>query len=80
VTEFVCEVDEDYRSACKGLEFYGEHEGNRYCVLHFPDEEKNSDDFLKVVKSKLMQKDYDFSGTVFPKRPANFEGGLTPLR
>ena len=38
---FTCEVegsasilfeDKPYRSACEGLDFYGEHEGKRYCV------------------------------------------------
>jgi hypothetical protein len=23
--------------ACEGQPFFGEHEGKRYCVLHFPD-------------------------------------------
>jgi uncharacterized protein YjbI with pentapeptide repeats len=73
VTEFVCEVDEDYRSACKGLEFYGEHEGNRYCVLHFPGEEKK-DGFRKVLESKLAQKDYNFGGAIFPEGTSEFEG------
>jgi hypothetical protein len=70
--EFTCAVKEAYRSACEGLDFYAAHEGKRYCVLHFPDDEKkNQEDFLKVKKSKLARQDYDrqdydFSGTFFP--------------
>jgi hypothetical protein len=57
---FTCAVDGEYRSACKGLPKYP---GTRYCVLHEPGEEKNKEDFLKVVKSKLDRQDYDFGGT-----------------
>jgi uncharacterized protein YjbI with pentapeptide repeats len=69
--EFTCPVDENYRSACKDLSKYS---GSRYCVLHEPDEAKNKKDFLKVKKSKLGRKDYDFGGTVFPEGTADFEG------
>lgn len=69
---FTCAVNEYYRSACKGLDFYGEHEGKRYCVLHFPSEEKR-EDFEQVKKSKLAQKDYNFRGAVFPDGTSNFE-------
>jgi hypothetical protein len=68
---FTCEVDEEYRSACKELPKYP---GTRYCVLHDPDAEKNKEDFLKVRKSKLDRKDYDFGGTVFLDGTSNFEG------
>jgi uncharacterized protein YjbI with pentapeptide repeats len=71
---FTCEVHEDYRSACEGLDFYGEQESKRYCVLHYPGEEKNKEDFLKVKKSKLDRQDYDFCGTVFPEGTSDFEG------
>jgi hypothetical protein len=71
--DFVCDVDEDYRSACKGLEYYNEYEGKRYCALHFPGEVK-TDAFEKAVKRKLEGKDYDFGGTVFS------EGGTTPFK
>jgi uncharacterized protein YjbI with pentapeptide repeats len=81
---FTCEVEgsslmpgsyewQPYRSACEGLDFYGEHEGKRYCVLHFPGEKK-SEDFEGVKKSKLAKKDYDFGGTVFPEGTSDFEG------
>jgi hypothetical protein len=64
---FTCDVDYLDRFACEGLDFYSEHESKRYCVLHYPGEEKNKEDFLKVKKSKLDRQDYIFRGTVFPK-------------
>jgi uncharacterized protein YjbI with pentapeptide repeats len=73
VTDFVCDVDRGYRSACKGLDYYDEHEGKRYCVLHFPGEVK-TDAFEKAVQSKLAGHDYDFRGTVFPEGASNFLG------
>jgi hypothetical protein len=73
LTDFICEVDDKYRSACDGLGLYGEHEGKRYCVLHFPGGEKR-DDFKKVIESKLVQKDYHFGGTIFPEGTSDFEG------
>jgi uncharacterized protein YjbI with pentapeptide repeats len=81
---FTCEVEgarigppgdgvEPYLSACEGLGFYDEHEGKRYCVLHFPGEEKK-DAFRKVLEDKLAQKDYDFGGAFFPKGTSDFHG------
>jgi uncharacterized protein YjbI with pentapeptide repeats len=70
--EFTCEVEkEEYRSACKDLPKYP---GTRYCVLHYPGAEKDKEDFLKVVKSKLDRNYYDFGGTVFPEGTSDFEG------
>ena len=48
--EFTCDVDKQYRSACKDLPKYS---GSRYCVLHEPDEAKNKEDFEEAKKSKL---------------------------
>jgi hypothetical protein len=70
VTDFVCGIDEQYRSACKDLPKYP---GTRYCVLHEPGEEKNREDFLKAVTSKLDRKDYDFGGTVFAEGTSDFD-------
>jgi len=68
---FTCAVDVKYRSACKDL---SEYQDTGYCVLHYPGEEKNQGYFLKVVKSKLDLKDYDFGGTIFPEGTSDFEG------
>ena len=70
---FTCEVDEWYRSVCEGPDSYGEHEGKRYCVLHFPGDEKK-DDLRKILEDKFAHKEYDFSGAVFPEGTADFEG------
>jgi uncharacterized protein YjbI with pentapeptide repeats len=73
MSDFICHVGEElneatrekYREACKKLGFHTEHEGEQYCVLHYPDKVK-TDAFEKALKSKLRQKDYNFSATVFP--------------
>jgi Pentapeptide repeats (9 copies) len=62
---FTCEVDEHYRSACEGLNFYGEHEGKRYCVLHFPGEEKKKD-FRDALDEKVKHGDFNFAAVYFP--------------
>jgi uncharacterized protein YjbI with pentapeptide repeats len=81
---FTCEVEgwsivpfpvgkeQPYRSICAGLDFYGEHDSKRYCVLHFPGAEKK-DDFKLVLESRLDQKNYDFRGTIFPDGTSNFQ-------
>jgi hypothetical protein len=68
---FTCAVKEDYyhyRRACADLP---EYQDTGYCVVHFPGEKKE-DAFKEAVGSKLAQKDYDFSGTVFPEGTAYF--------
>ena len=40
---FVCDYGEWRRSACKGLPFFKQHNGKRYCVLHYPGKEKVAD-------------------------------------
>jgi len=53
------------RSACAGEPFYKEHEGKRYCVLHFPGKEKSAG-FKAAFQRKLENKDFDFGGVWFP--------------
>src|SRR6058998_1747183 len=64
-SSFVCDCEEWMRSTCAGEPFYKDHEGKRYCVLHFPGR-KNVAIFEKVLKKKLDNKDYDFNGVWFP--------------
>jgi len=45
--DFHCECEEGMESACIGEPFYKEWQGKRYCVLHFPGQEK-ARDFLPV--------------------------------
>src|SRR6266511_2224321 len=67
---FICDCEVWMRTACKGEEFYKEYEGNRFCVLHYPGNEK-AEDFKVVLERKLDSKDFDFCGIWFPYR-ANF--------
>lgn len=62
---FVCDCQEQMRSACNGEPFYREQEGKRYCVLHFPGKEKSAD-FKQALERKLGTKDFDFRGVWFP--------------
>src|SRR5215217_1857060 len=48
---FDCQVKENWRSACCGSADY-QYEDKRYCILHFPSEDKEGA-FDKTVKSKL---------------------------
>ncbi len=78
---FVCHVRDGleestldlYRGACEKLDFYAEHEAKRYCVLHFPAQNK-AGDFRQAVESKLMRKDFNFRGAYFPQSPWLFKG------
>ena len=62
---FVCDCYKWMRSACTGEPFYEEHEGKRYCVLHFPHTDKSAD-FEKVLQRKLKSEDFNFPGVWFP--------------
>lgn len=80
---FVCDCEEWMRSACERLLFFKEHEGKRYCVLHYPDGGKSAA-FREALKEKLDVRDFDFRGVWFPDDvdfsgrtftfPANFTG------
>src|SRR2546421_3738078 len=64
-TDFVCDCEWWMRSACKGLPFFKEHEGKRYCVLHYLSKDKVPA-FNEVLKRKLDAHDFDFNGVWFP--------------
>jgi uncharacterized protein YjbI with pentapeptide repeats len=54
-------------SVCKGLPAIYEHEGNYYCVLHFPSEVKsNTSEFLEIVNSKIQKLQNDFTYIFVP--------------
>jgi hypothetical protein len=53
------------RTACAGEPFYQEHEGKRYCVLHFPGAGKSAA-FAEALRRKLDAEDFDFTGVWFP--------------
>lgn len=60
---FICDCDESMRSACEGEIFYAEHNGKRYCVLHFPGDKSK---FWNALYRKLDRNDLDFRGVWFP--------------
>jgi hypothetical protein len=73
VDTFECQCKDEFRIACEGLPYYAEHEGKRYCVLHFPSENK-ANDFKKAMQSKLERNETRFVGVYFPS-DANFHAG-----
>jgi hypothetical protein len=50
---------------CAEEPFYREHEGKRFCVLHFPGKEKAAD-FEVALLRKVRSEDFDFHGVYFP--------------
>jgi len=54
------------RNACAGEGFCKKKEGKRYCVLHYPGDEKAAD-FQTTLDRKLAAQDYNFRGVWFPK-------------
>jgi hypothetical protein len=66
-----CECDIRLRSACQGEEFYKRREGKRYCVLHYPGNEKSAD-FYTAFQTKLDNNDFNFRGVWFPDEAAFF--------
>jgi uncharacterized protein YjbI with pentapeptide repeats len=63
--QFTCEGSKLTRKGCTGEPFFGEHEGKRYCVLHFPVADKKTA-FDIAIKRKLESKDFNFEGVWFP--------------
>jgi hypothetical protein len=66
-SSFTCDYTEFNSTACNGEDFYKEHNGKRYCVLHFPSEEKDVA-FNEALKRKLDAEDYNFGGIWFPHK------------
>ena len=69
---FACDCEEEARSACKDEPLYKEHEGRRYCVLHYPGKEKSAA-FKEAIQRKLDHEDFDFSRVWFPGK-TSFNG------
>lgn len=64
---FVCDCRPLSRLACYQESFYAEHQGKRFCVLHFPGRKDNAE-FNKSVQRKLSDWNLDFSEVWFPER------------
>jgi hypothetical protein len=62
---FICARGEWALSACKALPFFKEHEGKRYCVLHYPGGEKVAA-FNAALRRKFDARDFDLRGVFFP--------------
>ncbi len=62
---FVCDCLWYARSACNELPFYKQHEGKRYCVLHYPARDKVAA-FDEELERKLDAEDFNFRGVWFP--------------
>jgi uncharacterized protein YjbI with pentapeptide repeats len=53
------------RPVCSSQPFYQECDGKRYCVFHYPGNDKVRD-FNSALKTKLNARDLDFRGIWFP--------------
>lgn len=63
--EFVCQYEGLGRSVCAGERFYKVHEGKRYCVLHFPGDDKRLE-FAQALQRRINNRVFDFRGFWFP--------------
>ncbi len=59
-----CHLRKKYGS-CERLPFYREIGQSRYCVLHFPAKDKETD-FKKALDGKIEREDFNFAGVYFP--------------
>lgn len=71
MSAFLCDCHPSHRSACEGLPFYAEHEGQQYCVLHSPLSGKEEDLWV-AVGEKLQRRDFDFRGVFFSEGTGHF--------
>jgi uncharacterized protein YjbI with pentapeptide repeats len=62
---FICEYDKTESSVCAGEIFYKELNGQKYCIFHYPSEDKK-DDFDRALDKRLNAKDFNFRGFWFP--------------
>src|SRR6185295_6084078 len=63
---FVCDCEVHLRHACEGADFYKEEKGKRYCVLHYPSQDK-VDSFREALRKKIENRDFNFAGVRFPE-------------
>jgi hypothetical protein len=65
---FVCDCEEEARSACENEPLYEEYQGKHYCVLHYPGKEKKAV-FRQAIQRKLDNQNFNFCGVWFPDQP-----------
>src|SRR5919112_6802362 len=63
---FICACPDWARSACAGENLFGEYEGKKYCVLHYPSPSKTRA-FKAVIEKKLRSNTLNFRGVWFPE-------------
>jgi hypothetical protein len=63
VDELGCYYKKRFTSVCDGLPAEYEHDGEQYCVLHFPSKDKDLDAFTEAIQKK---RNNDFRGIYFP--------------
>ncbi len=49
--------DDIRKNVCQDLERYGEFEAKEYCLFHYPDENKNKNEFNTAVKKRINEID-----------------------
>jgi len=59
--------EEIRQKVCRDLPVQYEHEGEHYCVLHFPQNDK-LDDFERTITGRKINKLYDFRHAYFPEK------------
>src|SRR5215212_11476791 len=74
MTEFVCDIDKQYHSACGGSRDY-EYGDKRCCIFHLPDANKNSVTLNAALESQLDKENYDFREVVFTEGSSAFFRG-----
>lgn len=73
---FVCDCGDWARSACSEEPFFQEHEGKKYCVLHFPSDNKTAA-FEEAFQRKTNKQDFNFRRVWFPENAEFMEFEFT---
>lgn len=60
-------VDHIREKVCRDLPFYGEIDGKKYCVLHYPSKSKTAD-FDKIYQERIKEENWDFRMVYFPSQ------------
>jgi uncharacterized protein YjbI with pentapeptide repeats len=59
-------IDDIRKDVCRDLPFYGEIDGKKYCVLHYPNKKK-ANDFKVVFQERIDNGSWDFRMVYFPE-------------
>jgi hypothetical protein len=75
-SDSVCACEQWMHSACTEELSDKEYKGKRYCVLHFPGNDKSAS-FKRILEEKRRKKDFNFRGAWFPDEVESSEFDLT---